>query len=490
MSHGVWQQGDLIPPSWSLRNVEIFETACFQPHSPDIDPTVVDWSAGDAVNALLDSAGVVHFWGTSFEGLQINPHSSIMQQISTPPSRQPVMPSYPMPVFSANREVAMDSVGKTRVYSDTVRDGTWLSWYDSSPESFFQRIIRHPPPNILPDIKANEWVPNTFGMNYGTSLASAFAKEGKKKTENIDSKDKRWNYTCVDYSVNHSLFPFASFNKTNRNCGLENGQGALDCLNPILQCLYSIIPLKTNLKAHVCELETCLSCELGFLFHMMDEARFSRTKVCQPVRVSRLIKTILSSQVSSGSVLHVILEKLKIEFSHRNQDMFFNMLFSPEVGAIRVVNLNSSGEQFIEGGKFEFFAAVYHVKGPHCVAIVSVTDDLDTEIIAASQRPSRSNSFATTTIDVVSSAVLVEKEEKEWKPGLIQEVERLARAYLKEPAKHTSARDGGVDLLPMPVPTGEDHAYFQACPEEYLHLHHRACPSLPLSRCGLSLSPC
>ena len=424
-SHGVWQQGDIIAPSWSLRNVEIFQTECFQPHSPDIDPTVVDWSAGDAVNALLDSAGVVHFWGNLMtagddEGLRINP-SSIMQQISTPPSRQPVMPSYPMPVFSANREVVMESVGKTRVYSDTVRDGTWLSWFDSSsPDGvFFQRVIRHPPANILPDIKANEWVPNTYGLKYGTSLASVSAKDVRKtKNNDADNKDRRWNYTCVDYSVNHSLFPFASFNKTNRNCGLENGQGALDCLNPILQCLYSIIPLKTNLKAHVCELETCLSCELGFLFHMMDEARFSRTKVCQPVRVSRLVKTLLSPDVRSGvvGVLHVILETLRIEFSRRNQDTFLNMLFSPEGGAIRILNLHSSpGEQFIEGGKLELFAAVYNVKGTHCVAIVSVTDDLDTEIISASQRPSRSNSFATTSaIDVGSSPVLVEKEEAEW----------------------------------------------------------------------------
>jgi PAB-dependent poly(A)-specific ribonuclease subunit 2 len=200
--------------------------------------------------------------------------------------------------------------------------------------------------------------------------------------------------------VNHSLFPFSRFNKTNR-CGLENGQGPLDALNPLLQTLYNILPLKSSLKAHVCPQEGCLSCELGFLFHMMDEARFSRNKVCQPVRVSRLLKRLLPGNIATSvtEMYFSIYALLRNEFANRNEQHLFNAIFGQEdmtiPALVKTVELNGPAVSDSQM-QLQLMSVVFSVSRAHAVAIIAVTDELDTQ---NQQRSSRANSLSNFSIE-------------------------------------------------------------------------------------------
>ena len=422
-NYGMWEQAELYPNSTQLRNVDQFKTECYQPHSPDLNPTVFDWSLRGDLTALLDSSGVVHFWGRSLSEVQeypyrINPGTSL-GNVMLPP-RQPVMPSFPNVVYSGNRESALDQFCSTRVYSDTVRDGSWLNWvYHSTPEeeeyfSSGKSNPLRPPLPILPVVAANakEWdrsilvSANVSGLPYGSivGLARASLKHSEKSHHSspfrprfkqtgggssigeLELDDllldedpatasqgptKRWKYTQVDSSINHSLFPFSIYNKSGNRSGLENGQGSWDILNSILQCLYNLTPLKQALKTtHVCDSELCLSCELGFLFHSMDEARFSRAKVCQPVRISRVCKKLFgdSPKTDLPDLLNKILSRLRSEMKafspdhYEAEDLVMNQLFGNGQSELRFISGESSLASRVEGTVYDFRAAVLLVR--------------------------------------------------------------------------------------------------------------------------------
>ena len=457
-NHGSWTQGDLFPSSSSLRNTELFQTECYQPNSPDIEPSGVDWSQRNDVNVLLDSAGVLHCWGRYQSGFD-QPYPYRVNPIETvPPSqlliapRQPVMPSYPNVMHVHNTEVET----RTRVYADTVRDTTWLSAWasrttDEDEEFFFQKPAGLKPPVPLPlNVASNlrDWdmnvkfCPNVAGVGYNTLVAKARASTAAKRAEattkspfkqrggisNLELDDvlleeelggnvpsKRWKFTPVDYSIHHSQFPFAIYNKSMR-VGLENGQGSLDCLNSVIQCLFNIVPLKAALKTHICGKELCLACELGFLFHMMDEARFARNKICQPVRVSRVWKKLkLTHKVEV--MISGVAKVLREEGIAVVEDLFGSN------GAVKVERLDGiSTKRTLENGA-ELQGIVFHVQGQnlptprtqaggsqgHFVSIVSVQDDLDTN-----QHRGGGRSRSQSTAGVIVSPAISESDEEEW----------------------------------------------------------------------------
>ena len=86
-------------------------------------------------------------------------------------------------------------------------------------------------------------------------------------------------------------FDFSSYNKTHFT-GLDNLLPN-SYVNPVLQLLYFLPRIRTTMLAHVCEREYCLTCELGFLFHMMDHGgQRGRPHTAEPRNFLRSLKQL------------------------------------------------------------------------------------------------------------------------------------------------------------------------------------------------------
>ena len=59
--------------------------------------------------------------------------------------------------------------------------------------------------------------------------------------------------------------------------------------NSLLLLLYFVPAIRSQLLSHLCVRENCLQCELGFLFHMMDEAKGG---IAQPRNLLRALRQI------------------------------------------------------------------------------------------------------------------------------------------------------------------------------------------------------
>ncbi|XP_065317257.1 PAN2-PAN3 deadenylation complex catalytic subunit PAN2-like isoform X2 [Gordionus sp. m RMFG-2023] len=73
-------------------------------------------------------------------------------------------------------------------------------------------------------------------------------------------------------------------------------------INALIQILYFIVPFRSHILNHLCTKEYCMSCELAFLFHMMNMA--SNNEPSQPLNLVRAFKNLPET-----SALGLILEE-------------------------------------------------------------------------------------------------------------------------------------------------------------------------------------
>ncbi|XP_041365358.1 PAN2-PAN3 deadenylation complex catalytic subunit Pan2-like isoform X2 [Gigantopelta aegis] len=176
------------------------------------------------------------------------------------------------------------------------------------PVGMCKREYRKPKPidpQLLQSMKVYQnvgYVPNP-GKGLRNQIAYRLPKEGQpsqtrkpsvpesplgRGEDPFQSIPKKYQKVEMKYSkLGLEDFDFRHYNKTNF-AGLETNIPNAYC-NAALQSLYFLEPLRCHLLNHLCQREFCLSCELGFLFHMLDS---QKGQTCQATNFLRAFRTI------------------------------------------------------------------------------------------------------------------------------------------------------------------------------------------------------
>ncbi|XP_040281530.1 PAN2-PAN3 deadenylation complex catalytic subunit PAN2 isoform X1 [Bufo bufo] len=111
---------------------------------------------------------------------------------------------------------------------------------------------------------------------------------GREEEPHLYMVPKKFRKVTIKYSkLGLEDFDFKHYNKT-LFAGLEPHIPNAYC-NSMIQVLYLLEPVRCLVQNHLCQKEFCLTCELGFLFHMLD---LSRGDPCQASNFLRAFRTI------------------------------------------------------------------------------------------------------------------------------------------------------------------------------------------------------
>eukprot|EP00898_Chlorokybus_atmophyticus_P002747 jgi/Chlat1/3473/Chrsp23S03668 len=105
--------------------------------------------------------------------------------------------------------------------------------------------------------------------------------------------------TITQSKLKFEEFDFSNYNHT-RFAGLENDLPNCYC-NALLQVLYFIPPLRAAVTSHVCDKDFCLTCELGFMLHMLSLAKSAACQASNLLRSLRQIREAAALGLLEGS---------------------------------------------------------------------------------------------------------------------------------------------------------------------------------------------
>ncbi|KRT85961.1 Peptidase [Oryctes borbonicus] len=279
--------------------------------SPGAMCLAFDISSTSQAMAFGDSAGSIHLFSSSPEPI-FNTYSRITEHAD----QVAQIPSFAIDDY----ETPLSVVPLPVVGSDLPLVSDWPPYlmkkcYRKAPP-IDQEILRtmkmQGPIGYAPNPKATRrnQVMYNLEKNGSRSQVKQFTPESRNVKQPLEDGacfvaiPKRYRKLDMKYNkLGAEDFPFEQFNKTGLP-GLEAMLPNAYC-NAMIQVLYYTEPLRAALLSHLCIKEFCLSCELGFLFHMLSTAQ---GQPCQPGNFLRAFRT-----VPEASALGLILSDLHPE---------------------------------------------------------------------------------------------------------------------------------------------------------------------------------
>eukprot|EP00048_Salpingoeca_helianthica_P008805 m.126737 g.126737 ORF g.126737 m.126737 type:complete len:1126 (+) comp14695_c0_seq1:1642-5019(+) len=214
------------------------------------------------VVAVGDCAGVVQKWVRGEQHINAVSRDSIHEDEYTPPTESLLLEEK-KPLSSLPMPLALFSP----LLSDLAPHET--------------RIRHDPPLEVPPELRAamkmSEFVgyaPNLLGWRANqvrghTAKAEATSDSPAKRRVGSSEVPKRYRRVDIKYTYRGvDDFDFDHYNHTAFN-GLETHIPNAYC-NAMLQVLYFAAPFRMAVESHLCSNEICLTCEMGFLFQMLD----------------------------------------------------------------------------------------------------------------------------------------------------------------------------------------------------------------------------
>ncbi|CAH1129083.1 unnamed protein product [Ceutorhynchus assimilis] len=275
---------------------------------------VLSFDVSSSIQAMAfgDSGGQIHLFSSTEEPI----FNSYSRQTEFP---DPVTqyPSFAIDDYST----PLSSIPMPYVSPDVSLASDWpahlIQYAYRKPPGIDAEILRtmkmQGPIGYAPNpkhMRRNQVPYDLLGQNgYIQNSYSHKSPQHQEGETNFIAIPKRYRKVDVKYNkLGHDEFQFDNYNKTGL-AGLEAVLPNAYC-NALLQVLYYIEPLRAALLSHLCNKEFCLSCELGFLFHML--ANSPPSQPCQPGNFLRAFRT-----VPEASALSLILSDLAPEAKHK-----------------------------------------------------------------------------------------------------------------------------------------------------------------------------
>jgi len=290
-------------PTYTLRCLVVSQSGQFvlcQPDSLVVDPgiyqvnnqgaAVMDCCVSETYQCLGfgDAAGYAHIWSDCMED----------QMVFNQSNQETVFANeiIPMDAFDIDDwSIPLTSIGLPFSSEPLLSD-----W----PDHLLKRADRPTPPidaDILKNMTIRQFVgyaPNpkkklrnqvAYQLDDEQTRGSKYYPESPMSREPGNSViPKMYRKVEIKYSkYGVEDFNFKHYNQTMFS-GLEIHIPNAYC-NSMLQAFYFLDALRINISNHICHREYCLSCELGFLFYMLDKAD---GQTCQATNFLRTFRTL------------------------------------------------------------------------------------------------------------------------------------------------------------------------------------------------------